>query len=171
MTSWEEFLSKAQNTQEPIKAPVGFGDIATLRYSSGTTGKPKGAIFKHENLRYMAESLVSIMPWKARNRPCSYLSFLPMGHVVEGILGNLLTLLHSCTSRDLLLRRLPKPSKCNCRMFDQQSFFSVPRVYEKVWEALEKNSLGRLYLHTNNRLLKGCVETNNKNMPLLNGQD
>jgi long-chain acyl-CoA synthetase len=45
VTSWEEFLSKAQNTQEPIKAPIGFGDIATLRYSSGTTGKPKGAIF------------------------------------------------------------------------------------------------------------------------------
>ena len=80
------FLSKGIS-KTAHKAPVGFGDIATLRYSSGTTGKPKGAIFKHDNLRYMAESIVSITSWQARNRPCSYLSFLPMGHVVEGILA------------------------------------------------------------------------------------
>ena len=87
VVSWEEFLSKGKDNTAPIKAPVGFGDIATLRYSSGTTGKPKGAVFRHDNLRYMAESIVSITSWKARNRPCSYLSFLPMGHVVEGILA------------------------------------------------------------------------------------
>ncbi|MCL4430152.1 MAG: SDR family oxidoreductase, partial [Chloroflexi bacterium] len=87
VVSWEELLSKGKDKTVPIKAPVGFGDIATLRYSSGTTGKPKGAIFTHNNLRYMAESIVAITSWKARNRTCRYLSFLPMGHVVEGILA------------------------------------------------------------------------------------
>jgi long-chain acyl-CoA synthetase len=45
-------------------------------------------------------------------------------------------------------------------------FFAVPRVYEKVWDALEKNSLGRLYLHTNNRLLKGILRQIIKNATL-----
>jgi long-chain acyl-CoA synthetase len=154
--SWEDFLSKAQNTDAPIKAPIGFGDIATLRYSSGTTGKPKGAIFKHENLRYMAESLVSVMPWKARNGPCSYLSFLPMGHVVEGILAAYSPYYIPAPIEIYFLedfRTLQKEIP-NVR---PTIFFAVPRVYEKVWAALEKNSLGRLYLHTNSRLLKGAL--------------
>jgi long-chain acyl-CoA synthetase len=82
VVSWEEFLAKGNTTSVPVRVPVGFGDIATLRYSSGTTGKPKGAIFTHANLRYMAESTVSVTSWVARNRKCRYLSFLPMGHVV-----------------------------------------------------------------------------------------
>ena len=67
--SWEDLLAKGDDNQVPIKAPIGFGDIATLRYSSGTTGKPKGVIFTHANLRYMAESIVSIISWRGEKPP------------------------------------------------------------------------------------------------------
>jgi long-subunit acyl-CoA synthetase (AMP-forming) len=39
-------------------------------------------------------------------------------------------------------------------------FFSVPRLYEKVWEALEKNAFGRFYLKTNSKLLKRAMKGN-----------
>ncbi|HSV49906.1 MAG TPA: AMP-binding protein, partial [Candidatus Acidoferrales bacterium] len=165
VTSWEEFLSKAQNTTEPVNAPAGFGDIATLRYSSGTTGKPKGAIFRHDNLRYMAESIVSITPWKARNHPCSYLSFLPMGHVVEGILATYSPYyipapveIYFLEDFRSLQHALPQVSPT--------IFFAVPRVYEKVWEGLEKNAIGRFYLHTKNRFLKSVLRRIIKSMAL-----
>lgn len=135
-------------------APVGFGDIATLRYTSGTTGRPKGVVFRHDNLRWMAESLASLPPWKARNRPVSYLSFLPMNHVVEGILGTYspyyaparLDIYFLENLRDLR-KTLPKVRPV--------IFFSVPRVYEKAWEAFRQSGLGRLYLAATARVPSG----------------
>lgn len=165
VTSWDEFLSKAQNISQPIKAPVGFGDIATLRYSSGTTGKPKGAIFCHDNLRYMAESIVSITPWRARNRSCSYLSFLPMGHVVEGILATYAPYYIPAPVTIYFLedfRRL----QSELPRIKPTIFFSVPRVYEKVWEVLEKNSIGKKYVYTKSRLLKAALRRTVRNITL-----
>ncbi len=145
ITAWNDFLNKTQTNPLPIKAPVGFGDVATLRYSSGTTGKPKGAVFKHENLRYMAESTVSILPWKARNRQSTYLSFLPMGHVVEGILGAYAPYYIAAPVEIYFLEDFRKLQKAIPQV-RPTIFFSVPRIYEKVWEGLEKNWLGRFYL-------------------------
>lgn len=162
---WEEFLSRAQPIQEQVKAPVGFADTATLRYSSGTTGKPKGAIFRHANLRYMAESTVAITPWKARNRPCSYLSFLPMGHVVEGILATYSPYYIPAPAEIYFLedfRRL----QTELPYVRPTIFFSVPRVYEKVWEALESNRVGKLYINTKSRTLKSALRRTIRNTTL-----
>jgi long-chain acyl-CoA synthetase len=162
---WEEFLSKAQKTQEQVKAPVGFGDTATLRYSSGTTGKPKGAIFRHTNLRYMAESTVAITPWKARNRPCSYLSFLPMGHVVEGILATYSPYYIPASAEIYFLEDFGR-LQSELPHVRPTIFFSVPRVYEKVWEALESNRIGKVYVNTKSRLLKSALRRTIRNATL-----
>ena len=151
--SWQEFLSKAMDNNSSPKAPVGFEDIATLRYSSGTTGKPKGAIFKHHNLRYMAESIVPITPWRARNRKSTYLSFLPMGHVVEGILPAYSPYYYPAAIDIYFLEDFRKLSKALPKV-KPTIFFSVPRVYEKVWEGLENNKLGKFYIKRKKGLLK-----------------
>jgi long-chain acyl-CoA synthetase len=154
--SWKTFLDKSAKYQATIQSPVGFGDIATLRYSSGTTGTPKGAIFTHANLRYMAESTVSITSWQHRNQKSVYLSFLPMGHVVEGILATYSPYYYPAPVKIYFLedfkgiqQALPKvrPSL----------FFSVPRVYEKVWEGLSKNWLGKLYHKQKPGLVKTII--------------
>jgi long-chain acyl-CoA synthetase len=165
VVSWEEFLSKGKNNTAPIKAPIGFGDIATLRYSSGTTGKPKGAIFTHINLRYMAESTVAITSWRARNQPCSYLSFLPMGHVVEGILATYSPYYIPAPVEIYFLEDFRKLQDALPHV-RPTVFFSVPRIYEKVWEALEKNPFGRFYIKTKSKLLKGVMRRTLRNMTL-----
>jgi len=165
VVSWEEFLSKGKGTPAPIKAPVGFGDIATIRYSSGTTGKPKGAVFRHDNLRYMAESIVSITSWRARNRKCSYLSFLPMGHVVEGILATYSPYYIPAPVEIYFLEDFRKLQQ-ELPHVRPTVFFSVPRIYEKVWEALEKNPFGRLYVNTKSKLLKRILRRTLRNMTL-----
>ncbi|MBM3236443.1 AMP-binding protein [Candidatus Poribacteria bacterium] len=151
--TWDEFLALGTNTKGPINAPVDFGDVATLRYTSGTTGRPRGVIFKHENLRWMAESLVSLLPWRLRNSCASYLSFLPMNHVVEGILGTYSPYyipapvdIYFLEDFRALQRTLPRVRPT--------IFFSVPRFYEKLWEALKENRMGKWYLRCKEGLKK-----------------
>jgi long-chain acyl-CoA synthetase len=163
--SWEAFLSKSTGNVSSLKAPVIFDDIATLRYSSGTTGKPKGAIFKHCHLRYMAESTVSITDWKARNRPCSYLSFLPMGHVVEGILATYSPYYVPASVEIYFLEDFRKLQKALPKV-RPTLFFSVPRIYEKIWEELEENPVGHFYSRRKKGVLKRVVGRTLRNLTL-----
>ena len=85
----------------------------------------------------------ALLPWKARTAPARYLSFLPMNHVVEGILGAYapyyvpaavdITFLEDFRG---LAQALPRVRPT--------IFFSVPRFYEKVWERFAESGAGRL---------------------------
>ncbi|HET9782824.1 MAG TPA: AMP-binding protein [Candidatus Dormibacteraeota bacterium] len=142
---WEDFLSRGASDTEPGEAPVEFGDMATLRYTSGTTGAPKGTVFTHANLRWMAHTVVSLLPWPTRKGDNHYLSFLPLNHVVEGIL---------CTYSAYNL-----PGKCDIYFLEDfrglakalpmvrpTMFFGVPRIYEKAWAQLSANRFGQLLM-------------------------
>jgi long-chain acyl-CoA synthetase len=94
----------------------------------------------------MAESIVSITPWTARNRRCSYLSFLPMGHVVEGILATYSPYYIPAAVDIYFLEEFRKLQDALPQV-RPSVFFSVPRVYERVWAGLEKNKLGSFYIH------------------------
>ncbi len=163
--SWEEFLSKGTRIVSFVKAPVGFGDIATLRYSSGTTGKPKGAVFNHSNLRYMAESTMSITDWHVRNRESSYLSYLPMGHVVEGMLATYSPYYVPAPVDIYFLEDFRKLQKALPQV-KPVLFFSVPRIYEKIWEGLSANSIGHFYVKRKKGFLKRLLRRTVKNMTL-----
>jgi len=154
--SWEEFLALGAGSRGPAVAPAGPRDLATLRYTSGTTGEPKGVIFHHAHLRWMGEAIAALLPWKAKNRPASYLSFLPMNHVVEGILGSY-SPYYIPAPVDLYFLEdfhgLPRA----LAMVHPSIFFSVPRFYEKVWENLANRRIGRLYLESRAGPLKGFL--------------
>jgi long-chain acyl-CoA synthetase len=145
---WESFIemgASASADKAALRAPVDLSDLATLRFTSGTTGSPKGVTFRHDQLLWLAETIVSLLPWKARTSPARYLSFLPMNHVVEGILG---TYGPTCMPAPVdiffledfhaLARVLP--------IVRPTVFFSVPRFYEKAWDTFAEGAAGRLYL-------------------------
>jgi len=173
--SWEEFLAQGKETdKQELKnhklknqkietqetqenAPVTFNDIATIRYTSGTTGKPRGVMFAHGNLRWMAESLASLPPWKDRNSEVTYLSFLPMNHVVEGILGTYSPYyapaplkLYFLEDFQYLQQTLPRVRP--------KIFFSVPRFYEKVWAGLIETRMGKIYINSNKGFKKNILK-------------
>ncbi|TFG89427.1 MAG: NAD-dependent epimerase/dehydratase family protein [Gemmatimonadales bacterium] len=153
IVSWEAFLALGRNAHPAavsksgrlaLRAPVGPSDLATLRFTSGTTGTPKGVGFTHGQLLWMAETMSALLPWKARIEAARYLSFLPMNHVVEGILSAYasyyvparvdVTFLEDFRGLSQALPRVRPPI-----------FFSVPRFYEKVWERFQASGAGRLY--------------------------
>jgi long-chain acyl-CoA synthetase len=154
--SWNKFLSIGEKEEDHIFAPVDFDDLATIRYTSGTTGKPKGVMFNHGNLRWMAESLVSLIPWKDRNQEVTYLSFLPMNHVVEGILGTYSPHYAPAPLKIYFLEDFHELQR-TLPLIRPKIFFSVPRYYEKVWSNIRENWLGKTYLKTNNDFEKNII--------------
>ena len=142
---WQEFLAGSEAAHR--KSPVRFEDTATLRYTSGTTGRPKGAVFDHANLRSMAESLASLPPWQARTAPITYLSFLPMNHVVEGILASY-AIYYAPASIDIYYLEDFRELQNVLPEIRPTVFFSVPRFYEKVWESVSQSIIGRQFLRS-----------------------
>lgn len=143
--SWDAFLSLGANVSVPERAPVGFGDLATLRYTSGTTGQPKGASFTHQHLRWMGQTMAALMPLTACKLKANYLSFLPMSHVVEGILAAYSPYYLPAPVNIFFLEDIKDLPRA-LRLIRPTIFFSVPRIFEKIWEGLERNPLGRRYV-------------------------
>lgn len=137
---WEDFMAGG-NEPAPVQHPDP-DDLATIRYTSGTTGEPKGVMFTFAQLAWMGQVLTGLLPWDERNRSMRYLSFLPLSHVVEGILASYAPYymlaradFYYLNDFDQLTKALPKvrPSV----------FFSVPRFYEKLWDQMMSSRAGR----------------------------
>ena len=77
---WEEFRS----TDEPNFAPRQRSDVATIVYSSGTGGRPKGCMMTHENYLEQCRTFPALYPlWPG----ATYLSILPTNHAIDFMLG------------------------------------------------------------------------------------
>lgn len=127
--------------------------LATIRYTSGTTGEPKGVMFSFNQLKWMGEVLTNLLPWKDRNSEMRYLSFLPMSHVVEGILAAYAPYCMLCKASIYYLNDFQMLTKALPQV-RPTVFFSVPRFYEKLWEQIEHNPLGKRYLNMSDGMLK-----------------
>lgn len=68
----------AEARGEAVLVERNAGDMAALLYSSGTTGKPKGIMLTHDNLRENADTLVKTWGFSASDR---LLHMLPIYHV------------------------------------------------------------------------------------------
>jgi long-chain acyl-CoA synthetase len=152
--SWKAFLELGLNHESPSVAPVGLADLATLRYTSGTTGRPKGVTFNHAQLRWMAGTLAALLPWRARTRRTTSLSFLPMNHVVEGLLATYSPYMLPAPVDVYFLENF-RELEAALPLVRPSFFFAVPRFYEKVWEAFAANPLGAWF----SRLEAGPLRT------------
>lgn len=69
---------QTSNLLQETKLPnIGEQDIASLYYSSGTTGDPKGVLYTHANKFALISSIVKDFNFNSSYR---HLSFLPFGH-------------------------------------------------------------------------------------------
>ena len=71
-------------TGKPEFRPRTRGDAATIVYSSGTGGRPKGCVMTHENYLEQCVALTSLYPFAPGMH---YLSILPTNHAIDFMVG------------------------------------------------------------------------------------
>jgi long-chain acyl-CoA synthetase len=135
--SWEQLLTAgdgyaAANPKvlEDRTAAVEPDDLATLVYTSGTTGPPKGAMLTHSNIVWTCGALNEVLTVTTEERKLSY---LPLSHIAERMVGHFTHLYGGgetwfAESIDTLREDL---GACKPTVF-----FGVPRVWEKFYAGI-----------------------------------
>jgi long-chain acyl-CoA synthetase len=100
-------------------------DLATIVYTSGTTGDPKGVALTHHN--FMAE-FDAIWPMFEGKEGDSLLSFLPVSHILQRVVDSFALLVGFTISYAESLETLGE----NLREICPTHIVAVPRVYEKI---------------------------------------
>ena len=135
--SWDAFLKRGRDALERLtpeltrrEAALGPDNLATIMYTSGTTGNPKGVMLTHGNLVSNAFSNLQTVPFEPTDL---VLCWLPLSHIFARtvdhykclVSGMTLCLAESIETVTEHLARL-QPMHMSC----------VPRYFEKVLAAV-----------------------------------
>ena len=131
---------------------VAPGDLATLIYTSGTTGEPKGVALTHANIA-INTSLATREFGFARGDAC--ISFLPLSHITARALDYAMFFYGATVAYCSQFDKLPESMK----QVRPTVFVGVPRVYEKIRQAVEQKSA---VSPVKKRILKWAVATGAK---------
>ncbi len=113
--------------------------LATIVFTSGTTGRPRGVLLTHANILSNAAAATLAVPIAPEDR---LLSFLPLSHMFERTVGYYAPMLHGAT---VAFARSVRTLLLDLRQQPPTILVSVPRVYEKLYETLtSRASLSRL---------------------------
>ena len=104
--------------------------LATLLYTSGTTGKPKGVMIHHGNLIHQLNALEKVLQPQPGDRT---LSILPTWHTFGRIVEYFL-LSRGCTQIYTSIRHL----KADLQTYKPHFMASVPRLWESLYEGIQK---------------------------------
>lgn len=106
-------------------------DLATIVYTSGTTGVPKGAMLLHGNIYKVLESMGQLIEFTQDDLA---LAFLPLSHVFERVNGQFLSIFFGLSyayaeSMEKVAENMieVKPTLIN----------AVPRFYEKAYQRVQ----------------------------------
>jgi long-chain acyl-CoA synthetase len=111
-------------------ASRGPEDLAILVYTSGTTGKPKGAMISHRNILATLDGYQDSFPQGPRDER---MAFLPLCHIAER-LGGEYHALHSGSVLNFVEN--PETVPENVREIAPTVFTAVPRVWEKLYSGV-----------------------------------
>jgi long-chain acyl-CoA synthetase len=105
-------------------------DLASIVYTSGTTGVPKGAMISHKNFYSNVNNTLKVVPISSDDKS---LAFLPLSHSLGRMTDHLLMTKVGATvafakNTDTIIENLDqvKPTYMT----------AVPRIFEKVWDKL-----------------------------------
>jgi long-chain acyl-CoA synthetase len=115
----------------------GADDLATLVYTSGTTGRPKGCELTHGNFVALARnSIEGALAEILSDDSASTLLFLPLAHVFARFIQVL------CVESAVILGHTPDISHLVDDLGSYRPTFllAVPRVFEKVYNGAEQKA-------------------------------
>jgi len=101
--------------------------LATIVYTSGTTGRPKGVMLSHNNILSNAAASCAVL---TAGHDDLFLSFLPLSHTFERTCGYYLTIMTGSTTA--YSRGIPVLAE-DLQTVRPTLLISVPRIYERVY--------------------------------------
>jgi long-chain acyl-CoA synthetase len=104
--------------------------LATIVYTSGTTGRPKGVMLSHDNILSNTASALTVL---ATDHDDIFMSFLPLSHTFERTCGYYLTVMAGSTVA--YARSIPLLAE-DLQSVRPTMLVSVPRIYERIWGAI-----------------------------------
>jgi long-chain acyl-CoA synthetase len=151
--SWEDLLAEGRSALETGEGREEFerswqevrpDDLATLVYTSGTTGPPKAVMISQRNVVWTAAAVDRAVQYPGGMRGVSY---LPLAHIAERMTTHYLGMhklahVHFCPDVLRVFEVVPQVRP--------QAFFGVPRV----WEKLQAGIMAKLSAEPNPRKRK-----------------
>lgn len=104
--------------------------LATIVYTSGTTGRPKGVMLSHLNILSIAYSATTMANFLADD---IFLSFLPLSHTLERTGGYYLPMMIGAT---VAYSRSINQLAEDLQVIKPTVLISVPRIYERIYSRL-----------------------------------
>jgi long-chain acyl-CoA synthetase len=107
--------------------PAGNGtDLATIVYTSGTTGRPKGVMLSHANI---LENAFACLQREKIFPDDLFLSFLPLSHTFERTVGYYIPMMAgACVAHARSVEKLAE----DMQTIRPTVLISVPRIYERI---------------------------------------
>jgi long-chain acyl-CoA synthetase len=116
---------------EPSAGAADPHALATIVYTSGTTGRPKGVMLSHRNILSNAQAVLQLVPGY---REDIYLSFLPLSHAFERTVGYYLPIM---TGSTVVFARSVQELPEDLLAIQPTMLVSVPRIYERMYARLQ----------------------------------
>jgi long-chain acyl-CoA synthetase len=124
------YAQKHPGEMEARVKAVKPSDLAILVYTSGTTGKPKGAMHIHEGLVYTVRGYNTLT---SQDETDERMCFLPLCHIAERMGGQYFAMY---TGSKLNFVENPDTVPDNVREISPTVFTAVPRVWEKFYSSV-----------------------------------
>ena len=104
--------------------------LATIVYTSGTTGRPKGVMLSHRNLLSNAHAGITLITCYQED---VFLSFLPLSHALERTAGYYLPMIAGCC---VAFSRSVAQLADDLQTIRPTLMVAVPRVFERVYDRI-----------------------------------
>ena len=129
---------------EAARSKPGLADVASMVYTSGTTGRPKGCEITHGNFAHFAVNVPEFLPEMLKPAGSSTLMFLPLAHVLARAVQM------GCIASGIRLGHTnPNDLVEDMGTFQPTFLLAVPRIFEKIYAGAaakaEKAGKGRLF--------------------------
>jgi long-chain acyl-CoA synthetase len=105
--------------------------LASIVYTSGTTGRSKGVMLSHRNILWDLSSGVKVIDIFPTD---TFLSFLPLSHTLERTVGYYLAMVAGATT--VYSRSIPQLAE-DLQIIKPTILISVPRIFEKVYRKIQ----------------------------------
>lgn len=117
-------------TETIARIPLDTNDLATIVYTSGTTGRPKGVMLSHHNIFSDAYSAATVEHFDGDD---VFLSFLPLSHMFERTAGYYMPMVIG--AKIAYARSIEKLAE-DLINIAPTILITVPRIFERVYNKI-----------------------------------